>query len=287
MKFVTFHPLGAASTAPRLGLLDGDAVVELPGDLPGLIAQGAAALDAIDRHGPRHGLDAVQLLAPIPRPGRNIFCVGKNYREHAREFHDSGFDASAGTEAVPSHPILFTKASNTVIGPGAPIPAYLDPTASVDYEGELAVVIGVGGRGISRADAMAHVFGYTIVNDVTSRTMQNRHKQWFLGKSIDGFCPMGPAVATPDEMGDLAAARLRTWVNGELRQDARIGQLIFDIPTLIATLSATLTLEPGDIVATGTCAGVGIGFTPPRYLTAGDRVRIAIDGLGELENPVA
>jgi 2-keto-4-pentenoate hydratase/2-oxohepta-3-ene-1,7-dioic acid hydratase in catechol pathway len=232
--------------------------------------------------------EGAQRLAPIPEPRRNIFCVGKNYREHAKEFGQSGFDGGArGGDEVPDEPIVFSKATTSVIGPDAPIPSANDPFASVDYEGELAVVIGTGGHRIAVADAMRHVFGYTIVNDVTSREAQKRHKQWLLGKGVDGFCPIGPEIVTADEAGDPSAMRLVTRVNGEVRQDASVADLIFDIPTLIATISRFVTLLPGDIVATGTPAGVGIGFTPPRYLVAGDTVSVEITGLGTLTNPVS
>ena len=224
--------------------------------------------------------------APLPRPRRNIFCVGKNYHEHAHEFARSGFDSSAASGAVPDAPIIFSKVPECVTGPSTPI--LIDPRASeaVDYEAELAVVIGKGGRGISREDALDHVFGYTIVNDVTARDLQGRHKQWLIGKSQDSFCPMGPWLVSADEI-DLADTAVRCWVNGELRQDANTKALIFDVPTLIETLSRGLTLLPGDIIATGTPAGVGIGFNPPKYLRAGDVVRIEIAGIGVLENPVA
>ena len=168
-----------------------------------------------------------------------------------------------------------------------PILSALDPTHSVDYEGELTVVIGKGGRGIKKADAFKHVYGYTIINDVTARTLQHAHKQWFLGKSIDSFCPMGPTIVTADEVPDVTKLHLVTKVNGEVRQDALGSDLIFDSPTLIETLSATMTLEPGDLIATGTCAGVGIGFNPPKYLQKGDVVAITIEPIGTLENPVA
>lgn len=235
--------------------------------------------------GPSLPIASVQLLAPIPRPARNVFCVGKNYHEHAKEFAGSGFDSSA-KEVVPEAPVIFTKPSSTVIGPGASIPNYLDPTDSTDYEGELTVIIGRGGRGITKADALSHVFGYTIVNDVTARTLQHKHRQWFIGKGIDGFCPMGPAILTADEMPDPTKMRLTTSVNGERRQDASVTDLIFDIPTLIETLSAGITLEPGDLIATGTPAGVGLGFKPPRFLKKGDVVTIEVTGIGKLENPV-
>ncbi len=301
MRFVTFRPRGGHETEPVIGVMDTDgrvldfsqAAPGLPRDMVALIAAGADALAqaakavALAGDGDWLEADAVELLAPIPRPPRNILCVGKNYHAHAKEFQGSGFDKTSGGTDIPDVPIIFTKAPSSVIGPGAPIPSDLDPTRSTDYEGELAVVIGPGGRGIAAVDAYAHVFGYTIINDVTARETQRRHAQWFLGKSIDGFCPMGPAIVSADEVGDVTTLRLTTRVNGETRQDALIGQLIFDIPTLIETISAGITLEPGDIISTGTPEGVGIGFKPPKYLKPGDRVAIEIDGLGILENPVA
>lgn len=230
-------------------------------------------------------LSEVSLAAPIPHPARNLICVGKNYHEHAAEFQKSGFDASAA-ETIPEAPIFFTKAPTSVIAQGEAVDSSIDVTDSVDYEGELAVVIGKGGRNITRENAYSHVFGYTIVNDVTARELQRKHRQWFLGKSLDTFCPMGPAIVTADEIPDVTKLRLITRVNGEVRQDATIDQLIFDIPSLIETLSAFVTLEPGDIIATGTCAGVGIGFNPPKYLKSGDRVSVTIDPIGTLENPI-
>jgi 2-keto-4-pentenoate hydratase/2-oxohepta-3-ene-1,7-dioic acid hydratase in catechol pathway len=296
MHLITFSD----SAGPGLGLLDADATAmidlrgaeAIPGNMLSLIASGAAGLEQVRRAAdsaarPRVALVDVRLLAPIPTPARNLFCVGKNYFEHAREFQASGFDASAGQEVRPEAPIVFTKAPSSVIGPGEPIPSHLDPTGSTDYEGELAVVIGTGGRGIPRDQAWAHVYGYTIVNDVTARALQKRHKQWFLGKSIDGFCPMGPALVTADAIPDVTDLRLVTTVNGEVRQDASLADLMFDIPELIETLSAGITLQPGDIIATGTPVGVGIGFDPPRFLQPGDDVRVRIAPIGELRNPVA
>ncbi len=283
----------------RLGVLDrargevidfSRAAPGLPQDMAAFIALGEPGLAEARRAGSsgegRVPLAQVRLTAPIPKPARNIFCVGKNYREHAQELQTAGLKGG-GVEAIPELPIFFTKATSSVIGPGEPIPAWLDPTNTTDYEGELAVVIGRGGRGIARANAMRHVYGYTIVNDVTSRALQRRHQQWFLGKSLDGFCPMGPAIATADEVPDAGTLRVQTRVNGELRQDAPVSGLIFDIPTLIETLARTMTLAPGDVIATGTPAGVGMGFKPPRFLKQGDAVAITIDPIGTLENPVA
>lgn len=232
-------------------------------------------------------LSSVTILAPIPLPARNIFCVGKNYRAHAQEFTRSGFDSSAKSEAetIPEAPIIFSKVPQSVIASGDPILYPHGLSNKIDYEAELAVVIGAGGRGIDRSDAYDHVFGYTIVNDVTARDLQSLHKQWLIGKSLDSFCPMGPWLVTADEV-DPANLNIRCWVNDELRQDANTADLIFDIPILIETLSAGITLQPGDIIATGTPAGVGLGFSPPRFLHPGDRVAVEIDGLGRLANDV-
>ena len=228
----------------------------------------------------------VQLLAPIPRPRRNIFCVGKNYHAHAREFAGSGFDSSAKSGGdIPADPILFSKVPECVVGPHHPIRIPAGVSTAIDYEAELCVVIGRGGKGIREGDAMAHVWGYTIVNDVTARDWQSRHQQWLLGKSFDTFCPMGPWLVSADEM-DGQATQVKCWVNGEERQNASTRDLIFGIPKLIATLSAGITLYPGDLIATGTPVGVGIGFKPPKYLQAGDVVKIEIDGIGVLENRV-
>jgi 2-keto-4-pentenoate hydratase/2-oxohepta-3-ene-1,7-dioic acid hydratase in catechol pathway len=266
------HPLSFADDKPIVDVL-------------ALIRSGVAP-EALKSGPPLLETD-VALLAPIPRPARNVFCVGKNYARHANEFTKSGFDAGSShpSEAIPEHPIVFTKAPETVIANGEKIRYPHGVSESLDYEAELAVVIGKEGRGIKKADAMAHVYGYTIVNDVTARDWQKRHKQWFLGKSFDTFCPMGPCLVTADAL-DVTKLELRCWVNEELRQHAVLSDLIFDIPTLIETISAGITLLPGDVIATGTPEGVGIGFDPPRFLRPGDRVRIAIDEIGTLDNEV-
>ena len=232
-------------------------------------------------------LSELKLLAPIPKPRRNIFCIGKNYRAHIKEFAGSGFDTSISTpnDDVPSDPIIFSKVADCVIGPHAAIRIPTSVSTAIDYEAELAVIIGRGGKGISVAAAMEHVWGYTILNDVTARDWQYRHKQWHMGKSFDTFCPMGPWIVSRDEC-DGASTRVRSYINGELRQDGHTGDLIFSISQLIATLSAGITLYPGDIIATGTPDGVGIGFKPPKYLQPGDIVRMEIEGVGVLENPV-
>lgn len=264
--------------------LVGEALEPAANPLLAVIEQGVNALrSAASRPVP---LADVRFLAPFPALVRNVFAVGKNYTDHSLEFDRSGFNATAAANAgIPSHPQLFTKATTSLTGPDDPIrfdPAY---TRSVDYEGEIAVVIGARCREVSRADALDVVFGYVLLNDVTARDLQRDHAQWFLGKSLDTFCPLGPWIATRDEVG-IESLRIRTWVNDELRQDAMLSQLIFDIPTLIETLSRGTTLLAGDIIATGTPVGVGIGFSPPRFLRDGDVVRVAAPGLGELTNRV-
>lgn len=257
-------------------------------DLTSIIAELDAIKPRLKPSGAGLPLAAVKIEAPIPRPARNVMCVGKNYHEHAREFTKSGFDSSASSvaDAIPTAPIIFTKVPECVVANGANIRYPAGVSDSLDYEAELGLVIGRGGRGISKADAYSHICGYTIINDVTARDLQGKHKQWFLAKSLDTFCPMGPWLVTADEV-DPANLNVKCWVNDELRQNANTRDLIFDIPTLIATISAGITLLPGDVIATGTPAGVGIGFTPPKFLQRGDRVTIEIEGLGRLSNSVA
>ncbi len=280
--------------APGVGVVSPDLKelrpLELPvhqralGALP--VIEALARGEPLPAQGPALPLDRVRLTAPMPRPRRNIFCVGKNYHAHAKEFAGSGFDSSAKPGGdVPAVPIYFTKVPESVVGPGEPIVIVPEVSTAIDYEAELTVVIGKGGKGIKAADAMKHVWGYTIVNDVTARDWQSRHMQWILGKSFDTFCPMGPWLVSADEC-DGTRTGVRCYVNGQERQNASTTDLIFDIPTLIETLSAGITLYPGDLIATGTPVGVGIGFKPPKYLKPGDVVRVEIDGIGALENPV-
>ncbi len=284
MKVATLRRNGAFTTV----LLDGnDTALELSSPSDHQPERGLAALlrASNGQLGLPAGtgslaLDMSTLTAPIPSPERNIFCVGKNYEEHARELASTVFQGTA-----PQFPIIFSKVPETVIGHGEAI--QIDPSVSraIDYEGELGVIIGRAGRNITTDDAMAHVWGYTIINDVTARDIQQRHNQWLLGKSQDTFCPMGPWAVSADEI-DLADTAIRTYVNGELRQNGNTRDMIFSVPELIATISNGLTLKPGDIIATGTPAGVGMGFDPPRFLKHGDVIRVEIDGIGALENPV-
>ena len=291
MKIVAFRRNGESGA----GLVSADLQQVQPFDLPPAERElGALSLIEMQARGEALpallaaiALSEVQITAPLPRPRRNIFCVGKNYYAHAKEFAGSGFDSSAKSGGdIPADPIIFTKVPESVVGPGAAIEL---PEASVssaiDYEAELAVIIGRGGKGIAAADAMDHVWGYTIVNDITARDWQSRHQQWHMGKSFDTFCPMGPWLVSADEL-DGTRTTVRCYVNGEERQNASTADLIFDIPKLIETLSAGITLYPGDVIATGTPVGVGVGFKPPKYLRAGDVVRVEIDGIGSLENPV-
>lgn len=288
MRLVRF----AAGNDVRLGAIEGEEAIDLGSGDPGLPSDMVDLIAAYDGErvaaaassGSRFPLGQVRLLAPL-LPRKNVIAVGRNYRDHAQEFSDSGFDASE-KETVPSDPVIFTKAPTSVIGPEEPIVLANDPTGSTDYEGEMAVVIGRTCRSVPRSEALDMVFGWTIVNDVTARELQKRHVQWFVGKSPDTFCPMGPCITTRDELPDIARSWMRTTVNGELRQEAPISALIFDVESLIATLSEVMTLEPGDVIATGTGKGVGIGFDPARFLSPGDVVEVTIDGIGTLRNPV-
>lgn len=247
----------------------------------GNISEWQAMLDKA----PRKKLSEIKILSPIPYLLRDMICVGKNYYAHAKEFFDSGFDATQ-KETIPSEPIIFTKAMTSLIGPDDAIDTSIDPTGSVDYEGELGVVISKTARRVAKNDWQDYVFGYVIINDVTSRELQKKHNQWTIGKGLDTFGPMGPYIVTKDEIDDLPSMQIQTLVNDEVRQQAEVRDLIFDIPTLIETLTLTGTLLAGDIIATGTPVGVGIGFSPPKFLKSGDKVTINITGLGSLTNPV-
>jgi 2-keto-4-pentenoate hydratase/2-oxohepta-3-ene-1,7-dioic acid hydratase in catechol pathway len=242
--------------------------------------------------GARLPVEAITLLAPL-RPRRNLFCIGRNYRAHAEELSTTVFrDAVAqapGSRDRELWPIVFSKVPETVVGPfdAVRLPGK-QITEQIDYECELAVVIGKGGINIPRERALEHVFGYTIVNDVSARDVQTRHQQWHLGKSFDTFCPMGPWIVTADEC-DGTNTRVRGWVRPEggapeLRQDGMTKDMIFDIPAQIEAISRGITLYPGDIIATGTPSGVGMGFSPPKWLKHGDVVRAEIDGIGMIEN---
>jgi 2-keto-4-pentenoate hydratase/2-oxohepta-3-ene-1,7-dioic acid hydratase in catechol pathway len=263
----------ADGSATRLGM-----------PLQALIEAGDAGL-ATARAAAARGADlpkgAYRLGAPLPQPRKNVFCVGRNYAEHIAE----GARAQNITITATEVPVFFTKPPTAIRGPGDEVPIFPHVSTKVDYEVELAVVIGRPGRDIPSDRAMSHIFGYMILNDVTARDVQRRHgNQWFKGKGLDGSGPTGPWIVTADEIADPHALGIRLSVNGELRQNGNTRDMIFDIPTLIAALSQGLTLEPGDIIATGTPSGVGYAMEPPRFLVHGDRVVCEIDGIGQLEN---
>jgi len=277
------HGKGIAADSPALAAL---AATQNVADLA---AAPPAALDALRALARSDAAPALQrriarssLLAPIPAPRRNVFAVGRNYLEHVREG-----DLKRGIQTpVPQHPQFFTKPPSTVIGDGAAIEIELAVSEQIDYEIELAVVIGQPLRNATAESAMAAIFGFTVLNDVTARDLQRRHDQWFKGKGLDTFCPIGPWIVTADEITDPHALNLRLWVNDELRQSDNTRHMHFSIGRILADLSQGMTLQPGDIIATGTPPGVGYAMTPPHFLKAGDVVRCEIEAIGSLTNPV-
>ena len=300
MRVATFRTGGRE----RLGVVRDQRMVDVAlaadrlerGDLAGaasgmlaLIAGGDGALAALAEvvaAAPEDALlplETVELRAPIPRPRKNILCVGRNYAEHAAE----SLRAIGQEVKLPEFPNIFTKAVTAVTGPTSEIVIDQAVSERIDWEVELAVIIGTGGRGIAREDALRHVWGYTILNDVSARDIQNRAGvQWFLGKSLDGSCPMGPWIVTADELRDPTNLRLRLLVNGIVKQEDTTAHMIFDIPTLLADISRGMTLEPGDILATGTPSGVGFARTPPEFLRPGDLMESEIEGIGTMRNRV-
>jgi len=292
MRFVTFEKDGKVLVGldiPGKGIIDiNKSNPDLPTSLNEIIQSNTQILETIkkiNQDGQIHySYDEVKLLAPIPTPVRDIICVGKNYAEHAKEVQRSSYNTLQGKQAVPSKPIIFTKATTSVIGPNDKIVLKNDETNTTDYEGELGVIIGKTAKDVSEANAFDIIFGYTIINDVTARELQNVHKQWFIGKGPDTYCPMGPVVITKDEIENLNEVQLKTFVNEEERQVGIVKDMVFTIPYLIETLTKSMTLVAGDIIATGTPAGVGIGFDPPKFLKSGDKVKITINPIGTLEN---
>jgi len=227
-------------------------------------------------------LEEVDILAPIQNPRRSVICLGKNYLDHALET----MGLPGGTETIPEYPIYFTKVASPAVGHKTTVSAHTALTDSVDYEVELAIIIGKDGVNISKEDAASYIFGYTIINDLSARDLQRNHGQWFKGKSLDTFCPMGPYILHASAVEFPIEMNISCSVNGELRQNSNTKHLIFDIPTIIADLSKGMGLKKGDIISTGTPAGVGLGFTPPKYLKVGDVVSCTIEGIGTLENIV-
>ena len=286
MKFITFSRGG--KPAPGVWLGEGR-IADLSGvagSMVELIAGGPEALAAARRvtndTSALLSADEVALEAPIPWPRKNVFCVGRNYVDHVAE----GARAMGTETKLPIVPQFFTKAPTAVNAPGAPVRLDNSLTKLLDYEVELAVVIGKAGRDIPAERAYEHVFGYTIANDVTARDLQRRHDQWFKGKSLDTTLPLGPWIVDAEEIGDPTTLELSLTVNGEERQRAKASQMIFDIPAIIASLSAGMTLEPGDVIATGTPSGVGFAMDPPQGLKDGDVVVARIDRIGELVSPI-
>jgi 2-keto-4-pentenoate hydratase/2-oxohepta-3-ene-1,7-dioic acid hydratase in catechol pathway len=292
LNLITF----ADAAGSRAGvLLSGGRVLDLAVAMPpardmlGVIEGGApmlAAIRALAANPPANAvlpLASVALQAPIPKPRRNVFCVGRNYMDHVAE----GDRTRGITQSeVPKYPQFFTKAADCVIAPGANVPTHEGVTKWLDYEVELVALIGTAGRDIPKEKALEHVFGWTIGNDVTGRDLQRRHGQWFKGKSLDRSCPLGPVIVPADELsaGDLA---ISLKLNGEQRQASRTSKMIFDVPEIIHQLSSGFTLLPGDVIMTGTPEGVGYAMQPPQTMKAGDVMELTIEGIGTLTNTVS
>ena len=296
MKLVTYSPLPSGTPRPGL-LLDGKRIVDIPHALGasestatmlGIIRAGAPMLEQLRALAGKSPvattpLADVKLHAPIPRPAKNVFCVGWNYLEHFEE----GANKLHDDRELPKHPVFFSKVPTTVTGPFDAIPFPGHVSTAVDWEVELGLVFGTGGKDIAERDAMRHVFGYTVVNDVSIRDVQRRHgNQWHKGKSFDGTCPMGPWIVTADELGDPNDLRVQCRVNGVSKQDSSTKYLYFKLPRLIAELSAGMTVEAGDILSTGTPPGVGYARTPSEFLRPGDLLETEIERIGVLRNPV-
>jgi 2-keto-4-pentenoate hydratase/2-oxohepta-3-ene-1,7-dioic acid hydratase in catechol pathway len=293
MKFVTFD----ANGQERLGVVDAKrgildlqkASSALPASMIAFIEAGQSALDeakkvvssAADKPG-WLPLQGTKLYAPIPHPRKNIFCIGRNYKAHIEE----GARARNIPVKFPPVPEIFSKPFTTVIGPEANVKRHAKNTNQLDYEVELAIVIGKVTTDISQAQALDHIFGYTVFNDVTARDKQAAHGQWFKGKSFDTFGPMGPCIVTKDEFGDPSGHRITLRVNGETRQDSNTSDLLFNVPAIVESVCASLTLHPGDVIATGTPSGVALGMTPQKFLNVGDIMEAEVEGIGVLRNKV-
>ncbi len=296
MKYATFSTV--SNPTPRLGALQGDRMLDLAVTAARQWPDAPATLLALVEGGPEawrrmrdvaagagvetHLVAAITWHAPIPRPRKNVFCLGLNYAAHARE----SAQARGRDTSIPTIPVIFSKAPTTVNGPFADIRVNRAVTSQVDWEVELGVVLGRTGVDIPASQALEHVFGYTVINDISARDVQTAHMQWFKGKSLDGTCPMGPVVVTADEFGDPQTKRLTCRVNGVTKQDSNTSDMIFPVAVIIEWLSKGLTLEAGDVIATGTPAGVGMGRTPKEFLADGDVVETEVDGIGTLRNRI-
>ena len=288
MKLITFQDTSGSQTT-HIGALRNNTIVPLDSVAPTMLAlidMGADGLakakQAVANAKAVVPVTSVKLLAPIPRPRQNVICVGLNYALHAAE----GARAAGRELKLPSHPVYFTKALNAVCGPNDDVPLDPNVTKQLDYEVELAFIIGKPGKNIKREDALGYIFGYTVVNDISARELQTQHGQFFKGKSLDRTCPIGPCITTADDIADPGNLSLRLRVNGEMRQNSNSNDLIFNIPILIEQLSLGMTLEAGTIVSTGTPSGVAMGMTPPQWLKPGDVMEAEVDGIGVLTNKV-
>lgn len=289
MKFVTYNYNGTE----YVGVLTNDETYVIPasefglkaGSMLELIKELDGSYPAIPTQAKSIALSAVKLEAPIPEPRQDVICLGLNYRDHVEEatLADAVFDVQRGDA------VYFSKRLQRAVAPGDKIDGHFDICDSLDYEVELGVVIGRDAKNVKAADAGKYIFGYTIVNDVSARNLQTRHKQWYFGKSLDDFTPMGPCILSADEVGAMPELDIRCYVNGEKRQDSNTRMMIFDIPYIIEELSAGMTLKAGTVIATGTPSGVALGMPPEvqKYLESGDVVRCEIDGIGVLENTIA
>jgi 2-keto-4-pentenoate hydratase/2-oxohepta-3-ene-1,7-dioic acid hydratase in catechol pathway len=298
MRYLTFST--ATDPTPRLGVLRDGRIIDVrslpagpnalpPATLLDLVGRGPDGwtecrnlMGASTGAATSYRTDEVRWHAPVPRPAKNVFCVGRNFLTHIEE----GARTRGEAVKVPTAPVFFTKAPTAVIGPQDDVPWDRTATKEVDWEAELGVIVGVTGRNIARASALDHVFGYTVINDISARDLQKSHFQFFKGKSLDGFCPIGPVVVTPEEFGDPQSKRVLLRVNGVVKQDGNTRAMIFPVDELIASLSHGLTLEAGDIIACGTPDGVGFARTPPEFLRDGDIMETEVEGIGTMRNRI-
>lgn len=291
MIFATFEKDGiervGVVTEDRMGIVPVDEICGISGNsmLEFVRAFKDEDLGIIDKALKQKGgipAQEVKLIAPIPEPLRSVICLGKNYKEHVNEVAS----LSEKIEDIPKYPIYFEKMVDRCPGDGEIIPSHIENTEFLDYEVELAIIIGKEGKNIPIEKAEEYIFGYTILNDISARDIQKKHIQWFRGKSFDGTCPMGPWIVHRSEFEFPPKLKIESYINGELRQSGNTGNLIFDIPYIISDFSKGITLKPGDIISTGTPAGVGMGFNPPKTLKPGDTVKCVIEGIGALTNIV-